>query len=449
MIKIFRYVSLFCAIMHTVSGISQDSDSTKNTFSEKAKKGWNFGLLPAVAFDADLGFRYGAIVNAFNYGDGSHYPKYDHNIYVEWSKTTKGNNTAILACDSEHLIPGLRFSLNLQYLTEKALDFYGFNGYKAYYNHEFENQESDLYKSRMFYRIDRKFVMALVDFQKDIVGENIKMVFGLNYYDNRLGSVDIDKLNEGKDAEDLLPSLDSVPGLFEYYKNWNVLPENEVKGGSTGIVKIGLVYDTRDNEPNPMKGMWSEALLLYAPDLGKDFSSYSQLSFTHRHYFTLKEEVLNLACRMNYQTKFGGDMPFYMLPFVLYSNKPTRDGLGGAKTLRGIRRDRVAGEGMAYGNVELRWKFFRSVIGGQNIYLAWSGFCDGGIVTKKYNLNLRNVPASYKYLFPDEKETMHISYGTGFHFVMNRNFIVAIDYGMPLKHSDGTGSLYINLDFLF
>ncbi len=447
--KYHKSLIIFLFVFSWVYVIGQQSDSSKNVFNEKVKKGWNFGALPAVALDADLGFRYGAIVNAFNYGDGSRYPKYDHSIYTEFSKTTKGNNTAIFAYDSEHLIPKLRFSLNVQYLTEKAMDFYGFNGYQSLYNSDFENSDNPFYKSRMFYRINRKLLMTLADFQKDISGSNFKLVFGLNFYNNKISSVDIAKLNKDKDPDELLPTLDSMPGLYENYLKWNMLSESEINGGKTAVTKIGLIYDTRDNEPNPMKGLWSEVLLLYAPDLGKTFSNYSQIAFTHRQYFTLKKEVLNLACRVSYQTKLSGNIPFYMLPFVPFSNKPTRDGLGGVKTLRGIKRDRVVGEGMAFGNAELRWKMLRKVIGGQNIYLAWSVFCDGGLVTQKYKVDKNNIPASMMYLFPDEKETVHLSYGSGLHFVMNQNFIVAFDYGIPLKKADGSSGLYINLDFLF
>ncbi len=35
------------------------------------KTGWNFGALPTITFDTDLGFQYGALVNLYNYGDGS------------------------------------------------------------------------------------------------------------------------------------------------------------------------------------------------------------------------------------------------------------------------------------------------------------------------------------------------------------------------------------------
>jgi hypothetical protein len=50
------------------------------------------------------------------------------------------------------------------------------------------------------------------------------------------------------------------------------------------------------------------------------------------------------------------------LTFGAYNTNITRDGLGGAKTLRGILRNRVTGDDIFYGNAELRWKFFRTII---------------------------------------------------------------------------------------
>lgn len=39
---------------------------------QKIKTGWKFGgALPAISFDSDLGFQYGALAEFFNYGDGS------------------------------------------------------------------------------------------------------------------------------------------------------------------------------------------------------------------------------------------------------------------------------------------------------------------------------------------------------------------------------------------
>ncbi|HOY73511.1 MAG TPA: hypothetical protein PLX53_10275, partial [Tenuifilaceae bacterium] len=58
---------------------------------EKVKTGWNLGGLPVIAYDTDLGLEYGGLVNLFYYGDGSLYPQYLHNIYVEVSRFTKGS----------------------------------------------------------------------------------------------------------------------------------------------------------------------------------------------------------------------------------------------------------------------------------------------------------------------------------------------------------------------
>ena len=93
---------------------------------EKIKKGWNFGAVPAVAFDSDIGIQYGAIANIYNYGNGEIYPRYKHSIYVEWSRTTKGSGINQIKYDSEYLIPNIRFSADLSYFTDQALYFYGF-----------------------------------------------------------------------------------------------------------------------------------------------------------------------------------------------------------------------------------------------------------------------------------------------------------------------------------
>ena len=63
---------------------AQAQDTTKHV-----RTGWNFGVLPSVAFDADLGFQFGALTNIYYFGDGSTYPEYLHSIYAEAAYTTK------------------------------------------------------------------------------------------------------------------------------------------------------------------------------------------------------------------------------------------------------------------------------------------------------------------------------------------------------------------------
>ncbi len=448
--KLFALILLISQVM---PAFPQD-ESQKEEKKEKIKTGWTFGGVPAIAYDSDIGFKYGAVLNFYHFGDGSTYPKYRHSIYLEWSRTTKGSGINQFTYDSEYLIPGIRLSAEASLFTEQALDFYGFNGYEAYYSHEFEDDASAEYISRMFYRVDRKLGKLRADFYGSVVGKKVRWLAGIEYTSNKLGTVDIAKLNKGKNAEDLLP--DTALLYDKYVKavsdgGWEIIPSDQAKGGNTTLLKLGLVYDTRDNEPNPMKGIWTDVQFLIAPKfLSSDFG-YTRIALTHRQYFTLLPKRLSFAYRLSYQAKLSGKMPFYMLPFV-YNTAPnlTRDGLGGAKTIRGVLRNRVVGEDFAYGNFELRWKFLRTVVLSQNLYIALSTFVDMGMVTKPYKINTSMVdPVDLSRFFPDQEESLHVAYGAGLHFALNENFVVAVDYGMAAKKDDGKSGLYIGLNFLY
>jgi outer membrane protein assembly factor BamA len=428
--------------------IQAQADSTKALKkADKIKTGWNFGGVPVIAYDSDIGFKYGALVNVFHYGDGSQYPKYRHSLYFEWSRTTKGSGINQFIYDSEYLIPGIRVSAEASYLTEQSLDFYGFNGFESYYNPDWEDEESDTYLSRMYYNMERKLTRLRADFQGKITGPKFRWMAGIEYSHASMGTVDIDKLNKGKDEEDQLPD---TALLYDKYVGWGVIPADQTEGGNTTLLKAGLVYDTRDIEANPMKGIWTEMQLLAAPGfLGND-QTYTRFIITHRQYFTLAPEVLNFAYRLSYQTKLSGEMPYYMLPFI-YNTAPnyTRDGVGGAKTIRGVMRNRIVGDGFAFGNIELRWKFLRTIVFNQNIYLALSAFLDGGMVTRKYDFDKSGIPPDQLFTVENEDEKLHLGAGAGFHFVMNQNFVIAVDYGRALDPGDGKSGLYIGLNFLY
>ena len=140
-------------------------------------------------------------------------------------------------------------------------------------------------------------------------------------------------------------------------------------------------------------------------------------------------------------------MPFYMLPFLFASNNPTRDGLGGAKTVRGVLRNRLVGEGMFYGNFEMRWKFIRTRLLKQNFYIAMSAFTDMGQVIQNYHFDKSKIPLNEKMDTNDEK--LHIGYGGSLHFVLNSNFVLNFTYGKAYDPQDGNSALYINLNYLF
>lgn len=411
--------------------------------------GWSFGGVPAVAYNSDTGFLYGAILNIYNYGDGSQYPDYIHSTYLEWSRTTKGSGINRVQFDSKYLLPwDLRITADLAYLTEAALPFYGFNGFESDYRAEYEDDEDDAYKSRVYYRHERDIFRFTADFQKQILKEhNLRALLGFGYFNTDIATVDIESLNDGKDDEDKLPEVDL---LYDTYVKQGAISEEEAAGGLTNLVKLGLVYDTRDNEPNPMKGMWSEALVTHVPDaLGNDFS-YTLFTATHRQYFTIIERDLSAAVRLGYQGVIDGRIPFFMLPFYSGSFK-TDEGFGGAKTLRGILKNRIVGNAVGFANLEARWKFLHTKLFGQNLYLALNAFVDAGQVLTRYD-----SPGYEDYYdrvingFDDaEEDKLHLSYGGGLRIALNQNFIIAIDYGIAGDEQDGNSGMYIGLGYLY
>ncbi|MDA3853114.1 MAG: hypothetical protein PF444_02590, partial [Bacteroidales bacterium] len=207
--------------------------------TKEAKTGYNFGVLPAISYNSDLGFQYGLLTNIYDYGDGSTYPKYRHSLYAEISRFTKGSGIFRIFYDSEFLVPDIRLTADLSYLPEQAMHFFGFNGYDAVYNKDFEDDQSASYISRMYYRHQRNTFRFKLDLQGTISGK-LNWAGGYSYINSDISTVPIDQLNKGKDEADLLPD---TALLYDKYVAWDVIDAKEANGGSHHNVKFGLVYD--------------------------------------------------------------------------------------------------------------------------------------------------------------------------------------------------------------
>ncbi len=447
---------LFCLMLVLNLPAGNDTTSYAGKSDEIVKQGWNFGVLPAISFDNDLGFQYGGLINLYHFGDGSRYPVYNHSIYLEVSAYTLGSGIYRFAYHSDRLIPNIELFVDVSYIPNQAYNFFGWNGYESVYNQQWEddNEDDSIYRSRVFYRIDNNMFRFKTDFQGKIRGP-FSWQAGLQWYDFAIGSVDIDKLNKGKDEEDKLPPLSEQPGLYDKYLDWGLIPEDEANGGSLTLLKAGLIYDTRDNKPNPMRGMWSELAVEGAPaPLGTINAGYTKLSLIHRQYFTLIPDDLAFAVRLAAQTTLSGEAPFWIEPLMITSmlRGATEEGLGGIRNLRGIPRSRVVGAGVAYGNAELRWKFFKTRMFKQNFYFGLNTFADAGQVIQKIDIEEKvkalNLTDEADY-FDFGSEQLHVSYGLGLRIAMNQNFILAVDWGKAADKRDGTSGFYVGLNYLF
>ena len=116
-----------------------------------------------------------------------------------------------------------------------------------------------------------------------------------------------------------------------------------------------------------------------------------------------------------------------------------------------MMRNRVVGDGFVFSNFEMRWKplYFRAIK--QNFYLGLNGFMDAGMAVGLINIKDKLDPAtaSNSDYFDFGAEELHISYGAGLRLAMNKNFIIAVDYGISADKKDGDSGLYIGLNYLF
>ena len=401
-----------------------------------AKTGWNFGPLPAVGFNTDLGFQMGALCDIYYYGDGAVYPDYVHKFNVEASYYTKGSGILHLFYDSKHLIPKVRVTAAVTYNTNRKYSFYGFNGAAAPY---FPQWDSNRESGTAFYNIRRDYLRILTDFQGKIRG-HWGWAAGLAYKDYSVGDID-------------LRPYDPTETLYRHYLAAGIIGEDEKNGGRHLEVKAGAVYDSRDREAAPGRGIWSEACLIGAPDVFRGTYHYLKLAAHFRHYVPVWRDRIVFAYHLAYQGTVAGEAPFYVQQDIstLYLRQILSEGLGSINTIRGTLYNRMIGDGYAWANLELRYRLVSFDFIGQHWYAATNPFFDFGAVVQPYRLDrMKRADADLlPALYSGHGERLHASAGLGVKLAMNENFIVSAEGAVPLSRQDGNFGMNIGLGYIF
>ena len=424
-------------------------DSTRHV-----RRGWTFGVLPSVAYDADLGLQYGALTNIYYFGDGSTYPEYLHSFYAEAAYTTKHFGIFRTSYDSKHLIPGHRLSVDLTYLPDQMCDFYGFNGYQSKYVSAYSTQDDPAYISRAYYKYRRD----LFRFSADIQGESHKPWFwnaGIGVLHFGVGPVDIDRLNSYTQKEE--NKLPDTVSLFGYYTALGHIGNTEASGGWHPYLHGGVTFDTRDRLQNPTRGIHADAFLTYYAGLG-NMSGYNNLKLNAnwRQYVTLLPNRLIFAYRLGTQLTLAGNSPFYLNTYLnqLYMQRVVYEGLGGANSVRGIMRNRILAPGVAFANLELRLQLLSFKVGKNMFYVGLNPFLDAGMVVQRYDPVVDDPIANpyvteiFYYL---RIYRPHPSGGCGLKVAMNDNFVLSVDWATAFDKNDNGkfSNLYIKMGYMF
>ena len=441
--KRFLFSLLLCIVTYSIFA-QEDNEQ------EIVKTGWNFGPLPVVGWDSDLGFQYGACVDIFNFGDGSNYPSYNYKMNLEASTYTGGSSLLRCYGDFKTLIPDGKLFFDCTYFNAKKFDFYGFNGYASPYTPGFimPINPTDMLdgNTSAFNWMKRNQFRLVTSVQRRIVG-NLHWAGGFSYYNIQTGNV---KIN----------GYENQATLYNLYRQANLIHENEADGGNVLQFKAGLVYDTRDHDSDPTRGVNIEATLVGAPDI-IDRAGYSNLGFTFvgSQYVPVWSDKLTFAYRLGVQTNLAGEIPYYFINNLntLFFRKVYTEGLGGNASVRGINRNGVVGNGMAWLNTEFRWRIVNFRFINQNFHIAVNPFFDMGRVIQSYRLEEQknayeilksqyNMPNEYNPFYSGKEEALHATAGCGLKIVMNRNFVISVEMAHALDERDGQ-KLWNNIGF--
>jgi len=476
--KVFILLLSICILgIYNAQATQNDNDSIvgieKKDKPKKAekdssgiRKGWTFGILPSVAYDADKGFQYGALTNIYYFGDGSIYPEYFHSFYVEAAYTTKRSGIFRFAYDSKYLIPNHRLKIDLSYLPDAMNDFYGYNGYQSVFNAQWDNKKADGYISRAFYKSQRDLFRVAADIDGKLA-DNWYWNAGIGLLQYHIDSVNTSMINRNKSDENKLPEVD---GMYEKYVKWGIISANEANGGWHPYLRGGITFDNRDRQQNTRKGIYADMFLTYNAAMGEDVD-FNNLMFnaSFRHFVPVYSDNIILAYRVATQLTVAGNSPFYLNNYYnnLFIQRVLYEGLGGGNTLRGVLRNRITAKGYAFANVELRFKICKFDIKKEHFFFGVNPFVDAGMILQPYELNeniirqniAENDPdfnindLSNYIVFGDEANVYrpHISAGLGLKLMMNDNFVLSVDWAIPFdkRDNDGMANLYIKIGYMF
>lgn len=474
---------LLCLLVAAQAFARKEKKQEVDSLGNKIKTGWNFGILPSVAYDADYGFQGGLLTNIYYYGDGSQYPEYIHSLYAEAAYTTKHHGIFRLNYDSKYLIPGHRLTLDATYLPDAMCDFYGFNGYQSQYNYDWhfwkkntgKMRRPEDYQSRIFYKYKRDLVRFAADMEGTI-WKDLKWNAGLGVLGYIIDDCNTQMLN-GKNVYD--PSLEhyqqkaldpSVQGLYEKYIDWGLIGKDEQHGGWHPYLRGGISYDTRDRRQGPTRGIYTDAFFTYSAAFNAAYGqqaaadyNHLQFNFTFRHYVPVYRDRVTFAYRIGTQNVIAGRSPFYMNTYLntQFIQRVLYEGLGGGNSLRGILMNRILADGYLYATAEFRCRVVNFDIGRQHFYVGVNPFFDLGMVTQAIRFDEDAVTQKIEAAGEDVSDYFHFSNreiyrphmaaGLGLKVGMNENFVLSVDWAMPFDKQDNQkwANFYVKMGYLF
>lgn len=366
--------------------------------------GWEVFFLPALNFDSNEGFGYGALVELYNYGNGVQ--PYVYSIRPVVFLTTKGRRDITVSFDAPKLLPGgWRLDAYLGREQQIATPYYGIGNATPF------DEQLELPPDAYYYRYGRTAVRVLANLQHKVGSLPARGLIGAGFADVRT---------------DATP-FDSGTTLLAQQLGASAVPR-----GRIGYVRAGLVWDTRDREIAPSSGSYGDLLVQRVDKAFGATNSYTRFTAIGRKYIPLTRRVVFAQRLLLQQT--SGDVPLYDVS-TIQTSFGQQEGLGGSSSIRGLPKNRFVGKGIALLNTDVRWRFRNFTLRRKAAYLTASAFVDFGRVWAE-SVRLGEIGSN-----------LHAGYGTGLRLGLGPSFAVALD--LARSSAAKSTQIYIGLGYPF
>jgi hypothetical protein len=381
----------------------QRDDRAESTRATRIPRGWEISGVPALNFDADEGFGFGAALELYNYGSGVQ--PYRFTIQPTVLLTTKGRRDITVFFDAPALMNnGWRVTAFFGGEQQLAQPYYGVGNATVY------DPSAELAPNPYFYRFGRERLRLTADVQHRLGSSAAKILVG--------GGV-------SRSTFDLTPHDSGTTLLFAQLAGTTPAPER------VNYLRTGLLWDTRDQEIGPHKGTWAEALVQrVSKGLGatEDFTRWTT---TARQYVPLGGR-LTFAQRVIVQGIEG--TPTFDELATIQSSYKQQEGLGGSGSIRGVPTDRYIGKALLLSNSELRWHATDFQLHRRDAHLWLSAFVDAGRVWSDH------IDLSQAF------DDLHAGYGGGVRLGLGPSFTIATDVG---HSNESSAAVYIGLGWMY
>lgn len=354
--------------------------------------------LPALNYDSDNGFGYGVTGGVYRF-DGTH-GLYEWSVEPTLFATTNGRREIVATVDVPFLLRGAaRLTVFAGFERDCCHPYYGFGNASS----------RDPSLDPRFYTYARRR-WSLVPTLQWRLGRAFRLLTGAGIIHNRSGVRD--SLSEF--------ALDSAAAV--------IAPE-EYSAASVGP-RVGIVFDTRDQERDPHSGIWAEAIMWQGLGAILGDNTFTRWTGALRGYLPLGTSM-TLAARVLGE-HVAGNMPTAMLPDI-GSSFQGFPGVGGGATVRGVLRDRYLGRTRMVANLEARIRTQPLVFLAQRWRLGAVAFVDAGRVWDERGEDGSGVG-------------LHWGKGAGARIGWGDAFIIALDFA----HGSEAGlQMYLGLGHLF